>query len=138
MPSRRPERVLAQLRRHLSPHPTPAASDDAAAATSTAAGGKPRLLYFKGTGKCYGVRLALFAAFGKDGWIDERISQRISSWYVASVSQGEPGSHPEVVRAGALPHRPGQSTLLGASCRCLTPRGASCLVLLRCSAAGAS
>ena len=95
MPSRRPERVLAQLRRHLSPHPTPAASDDAAAATSTAAGGKPRLLYFKVTGKCYGVRLALFAAFGKDGWIDERISQL-----------GEPGSHPDGVSRGPGCARP--------------------------------
>ena len=88
MPSRRrPERALAQLRRHLSPtpHPTPTA----------AAAGKPRLLYFKGTGKCYGVRLALFAAFGKDGWIDERISQL-----------GEPGSHPDGVSRGPGCARP--------------------------------
>ena len=73
-------RVLATLTAHLAP-----TSGDTAAQAQQ----KPRLLYFQGTGKCYGVRMAMFAAFGKHGWIDERIAQT-----------GEPGSHPDGVSRG--------------------------------------
>lgn len=35
----------------------------------------PRLRYFMFPGRCYAARIALFNAFGKDGWLDERIGQ---------------------------------------------------------------
>lgn len=34
---------------------------------------KPVFLYFNGSGRVIPARIALFAAFGKDGWIDEKI-----------------------------------------------------------------
>ena len=34
---------------------------------------KPSLLYFNGAGRVFGLRVALFKAFGKDGWEDSRI-----------------------------------------------------------------
>ena len=76
-------RVLSAVQKQLAP-------GGVVAEAVAAAEQKPRLLYFRGTGKCYAVRMALFAAFGEDGWIDERISQT-----------GEPGSHPDGVSRGS-------------------------------------
>lgn len=33
----------------------------------------PKLTYFNVVGRAFGLRIALFKAFGKDGWVDERI-----------------------------------------------------------------
>lgn len=38
----------------------------------------PKLTYFDGAGRAFALRVALFKAFGKDGWVDERIS--FSEW----------------------------------------------------------
>jgi len=76
-------RVLSAVQKQLAP-------GGVVAEAAAAAEQKPRLLYFRGTGKCYAVRMALFAAFGEDGWIDERISQT-----------GEPGNHPDGVSRGS-------------------------------------
>lgn len=34
---------------------------------------KPKLTYFPFPGRVFGVRVAMFKAFGKDGWIDDRV-----------------------------------------------------------------
>jgi hypothetical protein len=85
--------VLQSLTAHLAPSRplsrSRAASDAAARHQEEHGSRKPRLLYFQGTGKCYGVRMAMFAAFGRHGWIDERVSQ-----------VGKPGSHPDGVSRG--------------------------------------
>ena len=33
----------------------------------------PKLLYFNGAGRVFALRVAMFKAFGTDGWVDERI-----------------------------------------------------------------
>lgn len=38
----------------------------------------PKLTYFNLVGRVFGLRIALFKAFGKDGWIDDRIE--FSQW----------------------------------------------------------
>lgn len=38
----------------------------------------PELLYFDAAGRCFGLRVALFKAFGKDGWDDKRVEY--SAW----------------------------------------------------------
>ena len=54
-----PARRLRSLAAHIIPSAASGADGDAP---------KPKLLYFNSVGKCYGVRMAMFAAFGKDGW----------------------------------------------------------------------
>lgn len=34
----------------------------------------PIFRYFPGSGRAIGCRIALFAAFGKEGWLDERMT----------------------------------------------------------------
>ena len=59
-----PARRLRSLAAHIIPSAASGADGDAP---------KPKLLYFNSVGKCYGVRMAMFAAFGKDGWEDHRV-----------------------------------------------------------------
>mmetsp|Transcript_116028 Transcript_116028/g.323168 ORF Transcript_116028/g.323168 Transcript_116028/m.323168 type:complete len:180 (-) Transcript_116028:200-739(-) len=35
---------------------------------------KPELVYFDAAGRAFALRVAMFKAFGKDGWIDKRIN----------------------------------------------------------------
>lgn len=39
---------------------------------------QPKLTYFPAAGRTWGLRIAMFKAFGKDGWVDERI--QFSDW----------------------------------------------------------
>eukprot|EP00545_Synedropsis_sp_CCMP1620_P005572 CAMPEP_0119016228 /NCGR_PEP_ID=MMETSP1176-20130426/11884_1 /TAXON_ID=265551 /ORGANISM="Synedropsis recta cf, Strain CCMP1620" /LENGTH=253 /DNA_ID=CAMNT_0006969569 /DNA_START=226 /DNA_END=987 /DNA_ORIENTATION=- len=43
------------------------------AAAATTILSKPTLRYFMFPGRCYAARVALYNAFGKEGWVDERI-----------------------------------------------------------------
>ena len=46
--------------------------------SSAAMSAKPSFLYFNGAGRVFAVRVALFKAFGKDGWEDRRLE--FSEW----------------------------------------------------------
>lgn len=39
---------------------------------------KPKLTYFDADGRVFGLRVAMFKAFGKDGWVDHRFP--FSDW----------------------------------------------------------
>merc|ERR1711896_27978 len=63
-------------------------------------GDKPVLLYFNVSGRAIAARIALFKAFGKDGWIDETIDFET---FKAEKKKLVDGSSDARLISGALP-----------------------------------
>jgi len=62
--------------------------------------GKPELLYFAASGRVIPARIALFAAFGKDGWVNETLDFSQFKAEKEKLANGAPDAR---LVSGALP-----------------------------------